>query len=66
MADVIPFPERRRPAVEVDVLGPMDECSGLIHVFNEVPGRCQCGENEWLPDHTLEPKGDAIGLHAVE
>jgi hypothetical protein len=65
MGDVIRFPlERVRPPEhEVEILGPMDECAGLIHVFNEVPGRCKCGQNEWTPEHTIEP--DGIGLHGV-
>jgi len=66
VGDVIRFPVERRQVENTQVEGPvmnMDECNGLIHVFVEVPGRCKCGENEWMSDHTIEPEG--IGLHAV-
>ncbi len=68
MGDLIEFPmdRIRKPSsteVDFEVLGPMETCDGLIHVFVEVPGRCKCGQNEWTEDHTIEPEG--IGLHAV-
>lgn len=28
----------------------MDKCEGLIHVFSEVPGRCQCGSEVWTTE----------------
>jgi hypothetical protein len=80
MGDVIPFPNvgavergpildgptrpHSRPAVEVELLGPMHECTDRVHVFVEVPGKCQCGEREW--DDLSRPDQDVIGLHAVE
>lgn len=36
-----------------------DRCEGLIHVFAEVPGRCQCGEEYWDDDNL--PGG--VGIH---
>lgn len=78
MGDVIEFPmERRRREVfdaeqhigvtygdggEMTPVS-MDKCADLIHVFTEAPGRCQCGKNEWTPDHNIKPYG--IGIHAV-
>lgn len=55
MGDVIRFPLERRSA-RSESGGPpipMDECSELVHVFDEVPGTCKCGQNEWdaLPVH---------------
>lgn len=65
MGELIQFPvERRRLEIEnIQMEGPpisMDNCTDLIHVFDEVPGRCKCGQNEWTPDHTVEP--DGIGV----
>jgi len=66
MGELIEFPLHRRFATEppndaiLDTMVQMGECTELIHVFDEVPGRCKCGENEWTPDHTIEP--DGIGI----
>lgn len=67
MGEVIEFPLHRRFATEppndavLDRVALMDKCDGVIHVFDEVPGWCKCGENEWKPDHSIEPEG--IGIH---
>lgn len=68
MGELIEFPlERRRHQLatenDVTVMGPIEECTDIIHVFDEVPGLCKCGSNEWMHDHTIEP--DGIGIHAV-
>lgn len=26
---------------------PITRCEGLVHTFEHVPGRCQCGEELW-------------------
>lgn len=37
-------------------------CFGVMHVFDAVPGRCQCGTEYWTPEGMLDPP-EAIGLH---
>lgn len=52
MGELVEFPLERRKVqiqnegVEVEWINP-EECTELIHVFTEVPGRCKCGQNEW-------------------
>jgi hypothetical protein len=36
----------------------IEKCEGIIHVFESVPGRCQCGEELWA-----EISDDAVGIH---
>lgn len=38
-------------------------CAGVLHVFDAVPGRCQCGEELWTPEGLLDSQH--IGLHQV-
>lgn len=40
-------------------------CHGIMHVFDAVPGPCQCGSELWTSRGTLEGTPDAIGLHAA-
>jgi hypothetical protein len=61
MGELIQFPERREPEVELRPVP--DACEGVIHVFTSVPGWCECGENEWKDDHTITE--GVIGLHEV-
>lgn len=66
MGDLIEFPLHRRFAkdppndVTLEWVAGMDECSELIHVFDEVPGTCKCGKNEWTPDHEIKPEGIGV------
>lgn len=66
MGELIEFPLHRRFATEppndvvLDKMIGMEECTELIHVFDEVPGTCKCGANEWTPDHSIEPEGIGI------
>lgn len=71
MGELIEFPlERRKTQIQNEnvcvewIAEPMEKCTDMIHVFDEVPGRCKCGQNEWTPDHTIEPE-DSIGIHQV-
>ena len=47
--NVVPFPRLPLPpdkgAVRITTSGAeiLTECQGIVHVFGEVPGRCQCG-----------------------
>lgn len=59
-SNVLPFP-RHGPGAQVrrvfnasgDPLSPLalaastHRCEGYVHVYGELPGRCQCGENFW-------------------
>lgn len=61
--NVVPFPRPPLPADNaprratadgaefVDGAGrsfaPMTTCEGVVHVFAETPGRCQCGSDWW-------------------
>lgn len=66
MGELIEFPLHRRFENEppndsvLDRVVQTDECSEYIHVFDAVPGRCKCGENEWMPDDTMEPPGIGV------
>ena len=66
MGELIEFPLHRRfansppPDSVLEQVAITNECTEYIHVFVEVPGRCKCGENEWTPDHNIEP--DGIGV----
>jgi hypothetical protein len=67
---VIPF-KRKSTALPAVIQSPfdmerstvMDECEGIIHIFDSVPGRCMCGENLWTEDQL--PAADIIGIHQV-
>jgi len=60
MGEMIPFPERREEEPRLPFT-----CGGVIHVFDAVPGRCQCGEEFWTPSGELAPPTDAFGVHEV-
>ena len=51
--NIIPFPRPELPpdkgVVRVTASGEgiIVKCEGIIHVFGEVPGRCQCGFEWW-------------------
>lgn len=51
----------RRPKPEEPKEEPLT-CGGIMHVFDEVPGTCHCGEETW--DRLgLTAEQDFIGLH---
>lgn len=57
--EIIPFP--RRPLNDPPVWSDgkiQDRCDDLVHVWEEVPGRCQCGERLWTATETP----DGIGI----
>lgn len=71
MGELIPFPQRPREATEnIQVQFTTTaytrifvQCQGFIHVFAEVPGQCECGENYWGDD--VLPESPVIGIHEV-
>jgi hypothetical protein len=42
-------------------------CGGVMHIFDVVPGRCQCGTKFWNLDGTLEPTQveGTFGIHVA-
>lgn len=61
MGELIQFPKREPEAIQIEGLAPVDfsECQDIVHVFDEVPGTCRCGERTW----TTLPEPDFIGIH---
>lgn len=64
MGEVIQFPTPEA----VTESGPQlpETCDGILHIFDEVPGTCRCGEETWTPEGLLDPPGDAIGLYEAK
>jgi hypothetical protein len=42
-----------------------DKCAGVMHVFQAVPGPCECGEEFWGPNGLEDADSDVIGIHHV-
>jgi len=75
MGELVNLPTRKPDGImrqvfesdgNIEAIGPpmnMDECEGIIHVFAEVPGRCQCGSEVW---NAMGDSTATIGIHAVE
>lgn len=67
MGRLLRLPSRFRRWREVDPYSiPPERCSGILHVFAEVPGYCQCRAEYWGADGVLHSGDeDAIGIHHV-
>jgi len=64
MGDLVQFPQRKE-TVEVEMVEPPAFCEGILHIFDEVPGTCRCGEETWGADGLEPPRDGAIGIHHV-
>ena len=58
--NVLPFRRRlKQPAAWSDGRV-QDACDELVHVWDEVPGRCMCGERFWGTGQGEQPEGIGI------
>jgi len=69
MGDLIRFPIPDGEATpDGDVVFSMTptKCGGKMHVFQVIPGRCQCGEEFWGPEGLEAPSDpENYGIHYV-